>query len=94
MLIIDRKEMVMPEKKAKDEFHALQLRVEMKLWNRFKMACIDNDAKPGEVLRDVMRAMVRENDLARQNNTYISFEEVARKKQIELRENALGDDAD
>ena len=45
-------------------------------------------------MRDVMRAMVRENDLARPNNTYIIFEEVARKKQIELREKMLDDDTD
>ena len=97
--------------------------------------CVDNDAKPGEVLRDVMLAMVGENDLAPHNvvdglpldrvldhgdpqaqaakreveqlfeqlgehdyknrgNKYISFEEAARKKQIELRKNVPGDDED
>ena len=84
----------MPEEKAESTYHSFQLRVDMKLWNGFTQMCIDNCAKPGEVVRDVMRAMVRENNLARQNNTFISFEEAARKKQIELRETGLGDDAD
>ena len=84
----------MPEEKADSTYHAFQVRVDTKLWNAFSQMCIENCAKPGEVIRDVMRAMVRENNLARQNNTFISFEEAARKKQIELRKNAPGDDED
>ncbi len=83
----------MPEEKADSTYHPFQLRVDMKLWNAFSQMCIDNCAKPGEVVRAVMRAMVRENNLERQKNTFISFEEAARRKQIELRETGLGNDA-
>ena len=132
----------MPEENT---HHPLHFFVEIELWKRFKKMCIDNDAKPGEVLRGAMLAMVREHDLALQKvvdgllldrpsgfkesvdrvldhgdpqaqaakreveqlfeqlgehdyknrgNKYISFEEAARKKQIELRKNAPGDDED
>ena len=122
----------MPEKNT---HHPLHFFVEIELWKRFEKMCIDNDAKPGEVLRGAMLAMVREHDLALQkvvdglpldrvldhgdpqaqaakregeqlfeqlgehdyknrSNKYISFEEAARKKQIELRKNAPGDDED
>ena len=84
----------MPKEKADSTYHAFQVRVKIKLWNAFTQMCIDNCAKPGEVVRDVMRAMVRENNLARQNNTFISFEEAARRKQIELRETVPRNDAE
>ena len=55
--------------------------------------CANQDAKPGEVMRMAMRAIpARTHGVA--YNFYIRFEEIARKKKIELRERALGDAAD
>ena len=40
--------------------HIMQIRVEWSLWKRFKSCCNRNDATPSEVVREFMRAMVRE----------------------------------
>ena len=50
--------------KASDEDiktnHIMQIRVEQTLWKRFKSCCARNDATPSEIVREFMRAMVRE----------------------------------
>ena len=40
--------------------HIMQIRVEQALWKRFKGSCLRNDARRSEVVREFMRAMVRE----------------------------------
>ena len=40
--------------------HIMQIRVDMPLWKRFKSCCTRNDATPSEVVREIMRAMIRE----------------------------------
>ena len=60
----EKREIIMPKENT---HHPLHFFVEIELWKRFEKMCIDNDAKPGEVLRDVMLAMVGENDLALHN---------------------------
>lgn len=40
--------------------HIMQIRVEQTLWKRFKSCCARNDATPSEIVREFMRAMVRE----------------------------------
>jgi hypothetical protein len=40
--------------------HTIQVRVPMRLWQKFRAACRRNDSTPSEVLRDMMRTMVKE----------------------------------
>jgi len=40
--------------------HIMQIRVDMPLWKRFRAVCLRNDTTPSEMVREFMRAMVRE----------------------------------
>jgi antitoxin component of RelBE/YafQ-DinJ toxin-antitoxin module len=40
--------------------HIMQIRVEHTLWKKFKRYCAHNDATPSEIVREFMRAMIRE----------------------------------
>ena len=42
--------------------HTVQFRAEKELWSQFQSATIALDVVPSAVLRDYMRAFVREND--------------------------------
>ena len=77
--------------------HTLQVRVPLRLWHKFRAACRRNDATPSEVLRDMMRTMVREEaDIrrvldrmekeVRDSLTGSDPAKVARKKLHELKE--------
>ena len=45
---------------SQDDSHTMQIRVPRRLWDRFRSTCTHHDATPSEVIREFMRAIVRE----------------------------------